>query len=198
MTPKAWFKDISGSWLCNQGSCYQQRKHSSLLGLGLGVTILYSTITWKYKVDHSFILHSWLDWYTRNAFTCSVRGSACIFHLVAMAQPRCWVPVPPHPRMICKCLLLVFIICPSCPLTLTLRGPCTPLNPEPGITSASLPVPCPLLVQHQPPSSLLLDISHRKPNLQNWQGSQNVQLCGVSLISVYSALCDWLWPQPHH
>lgn len=56
------------------------------------------------------------------------------------------------------------------------------LNPDPNFTSTFLPVLCPQLAQHGPPSSLPSDISHGKHKLQNWQASETIQLCGVPLL----------------
>lgn len=181
-------------------------------------------------MDHSFILRSLPYWYTWNPFTCSVSDStshlACVYHLSAMAQPRCHMLVTPHPAMIHKWLLLVFIMKyglavhtgpflmqpPHLPLhcaVLSVLPSCVPTDRD---TKGSMYSPesrtgfhlcvfaCALPSAGIASAPFVSSVRRlpRKCNRQNWQASQNIQLCSVSLIYVSSALCESLWPQPHN
>lgn len=230
-TPNAWFKDISGSWLCNQTSCYQQRKHSSLLCLGLAV--IYN-IVFDYHlktqsgpfIHPSFVtllihlesLHLFSQWLNQPSGLCLpfvCHGSAPMSH-AGHTAPRDDPYVAPlsvyHEIWSCSAHRALSNATPPPPLhcaVLSVLPSCMPTDRD---TKGSMYSPesrtgfhlcvfaCALPSAGIASASFVSSVRRlpRKCNRQNWQASQNIQLCSVSLIYVSSALCGSLWPQPHN
>lgn len=200
-----WFKVICNSWTCNQISLLAEKTQLRFC-LGINVIIFFSNNRLKVArlIIQSFTfficsssIHLFSQWVSQplNRHLSLVYHGSWAVHVTLLrylggssyligwnlyscsAHRILHTPTPYLPTMCCPA--------PSSytpPWPVTVRSTCTPLTPDMvsplGVFAYALLPPS----QWQSPSPLLLDISHLRFTLQNWQGLWNLQLCCVSFI----------------